>query len=86
MADSVSLGQLISNSLPSNAGEGPSLRGGQAKNYAFGSSTPRSLSHLGSIAKEQRVYDAKLERTVDRRGLRSATNPQLVAQSEKALN
>ncbi|KAL3114829.1 hypothetical protein niasHT_014643 [Heterodera trifolii] len=51
--------------------------------YAFGSSTPRSLSHMSKVPREQRVYDAKLAK--DQRtsatafdGVRaSATNPHL---------
>ncbi|KAL7075413.1 hypothetical protein ACQ4LE_004918 [Meloidogyne hapla] len=54
--------------------------------YAFGSSTPRSLSHLSKLAKEQRVYDAKFERIINKesQGMRSATNPNLVGNKPKA--
>ncbi|CAK5094923.1 unnamed protein product [Meloidogyne enterolobii] len=55
-----------------------------SQNYAFGSSTPRSLSHLSKLAKEQRVYDAKFERIINKEshGMRSATNPNLVGNNK----
>ncbi|KAF7639504.1 hypothetical protein Mgra_00000832 [Meloidogyne graminicola] len=59
-----------------------------SKNFAFGSSTPRSLSHLSKLAKDQRIYDAKLEKIVvnkDIQGIRSATNPNLVGNNKQKV-
>uniref|UniRef100_A0A914H0T2 Uncharacterized protein n=1 Tax=Globodera rostochiensis TaxID=31243 RepID=A0A914H0T2_GLORO len=51
---------------------------GTARGYAFGSSTPRSLSHMGKVPRDQRVYDAKLVKEKSMEGVRtSTTNPQL---------
>ncbi|CAB3401352.1 unnamed protein product [Caenorhabditis bovis] len=55
--------------MASSAGR-DKLRGRPPRNFAFGSSTPRDLSHLNKVPPQFRYYDAKAEKRAEGPSLR----------------